>query len=161
MEWLYFLIPFVLLGVLVVFIAVSGGPGAAREAYIGRGRRGFKVLIVLLYVAAGIAVPVAVIAGRGEAEGGVGPLEREALSAKDEQGKQLFKESCASCHNLDAVNARGVTGPDLDEIGAVSKTRVINAIKNGGTGQKRMPEGLLEGEEADAVSGYVAKVAGR
>ena len=39
MEVLAFLIPFVLLGAAVVFIAFSGGPGAAREAYLTRGGR--------------------------------------------------------------------------------------------------------------------------
>ena len=164
MEWIYFLVPFLLLGVIVVAIAFRGGPSAVREAASGgaggRGR-GFRILIVLLYVALGIGVPAAVIAGREEARGGVGPLERGTLSAEEKEGKQLFKQSCASCHNLDAVNARGATGPDLDEIGEVSPRRIRNAIKNGGTGQKRMPEVLLEGEEADAVAVYVAKVAGR
>jgi mono/diheme cytochrome c family protein len=38
---------------------------------------------------------------------------------------------------------------------------VLNAIKTGGTGSGRMPPGLLEGEDADAVATYVANVAGR
>ena len=37
---------------------------------------------------------------------------------------------------------------------------MLNAIKNGGTGQGRMPTGLLEGEDAEEVASYVAKVAG-
>jgi len=163
MEVLYFLVPFVLLGIGVIFIAFSGGPAAAREAYrsAGRGGRGFRILIVLVYLGAGIGVPAAVIAGRPEAEGGVGPLEQKQLSTQAEEGKQLFKQTCASCHNLDAVNARGVTGPDLDEIGEVSRTRVLSAIKNGGTGQKRMPANLLLDADAEAVATYVSQVAGR
>ena len=163
MEILYFLVPFVLLGIGVIFVAFSGGPAAAREAYRSAGRRGrgFRILIVLVYVGAGIGVPAAVISGRSEAEGGVGPLEQKQLSKQAEEGKQLFKQTCASCHNLDAVNARGVTGPDLDEIGEVSRTRVLNAIKNGGTGQKRMPANLLLDTDAEAVATYVSQVAGR
>jgi len=117
--------------------------------------------MVLLYVGLGLAVPAVIIAARGEAEGGVGPLEQTKLTPKLEEGKQLFRQTCASCHNLDAVNARGVTGPDLDDIGEVSKQRVLNAIKNGGTGQGRMPAGLLSGPDADAVATYVSSVAGR
>ena len=79
---------------------------------------------------------------------------------KTERGKQLFRQQCASCHSLAAVNARGVTGPDLDEIGEVTPERVRNAIRNGGTGQDRMPAGLLEGEEARDVAEYVSEVAG-
>ena len=90
-------------------------------------------------------------AARDEANGGVGPLEQAELTATEEEGKQLFRQSCASCHNLDAVNARGVTGPDLDDIGEVSEQRIRNAIENGGTGQGRMPAGLLSDDDAEAA----------
>lgn len=161
MEVIAFLIPFLLLGGAVIFIAFSGGPGAAREAYLTRGGRGFKIAIPLLYVVLGVAVPAVILANRGEAAGATGSLRDEPLSASEEQGKDLFRQSCASCHNLDAVNARGVTGPDLDEIGEITPERIVGAIESGGTGQDRMPAGLLEGEEASAVAAYVSKVAAR
>jgi mono/diheme cytochrome c family protein len=109
----------------------------------------------------GGSVPAAIIAARDEAKGGVGPLEQAELTATEEEGKQLFRQSCASCHNLDAVNARGVTGPDLDDIGEVSEQRIRNAIENGGTGKGRMPAGLLSDDDAEAVAVYVSRVAGR
>jgi hypothetical protein len=155
------LLPFVLLGVVVIFIAFSGGPGAAREAYLTRGGGFFRVVIPLLYVGLGIAVPAVVIASRGEHEGGVGHLQKTKITEQEERGKTLFENTCASCHTLRAVNARGVTGPDLDKIGRVTKERVLGAIKNGGTGQKRMPTGLLQGEDAENVAVYVSKVAGQ
>jgi cytochrome c551 len=161
MEVLIVLVPFVLAGLVVMFIAFSGGPGAAREAYLTRGGRTFTVAILLLYLALGVAVPAAVIAGRGEATGGTGPLRTEEPTSKEEEGKQLFIQNCKSCHTLEAVQAHGVTGPNLDELGGLDKQRVLNAIKNGGTGSGRMPPGLLEGEDADAVATYVANVAGR
>jgi cytochrome c553 len=161
MEVLVVLVPFVLLGVGVIFVAFSGGPGAARQAYLTRGGRAFRVAVPLLYLVLGVGVPAAVIAGRHESEGATGPLRQINLSSTDERGKTLFRETCASCHNLNAVNARGVTGPDLDEIGQVTRQRVLNAIRIGGTGQKRMPSGLLQGSEARAVAGYVSKVAGK
>jgi mono/diheme cytochrome c family protein len=161
MEWLYILIPFMVLGVGVGALAFKGPRGAAREVRRVRSGRGFRILMVFVYLGLGLGVPAAVIAGRNEAEGGVGPLEQSALTPTEDEGKRLFWRTCASCHNLDAVNARGVTGPDLDEIGQVSKSRILNAIKNGGTGQKRMPAGLLDEGDADAVATYVAKVAGR
>ena len=108
-----------------------------------------------------MAVPAAVIASRGESEGGVGALRTEKASKADEQGKELFIASCKSCHNLDAVQARGVTGPDLDELGGVDRERVLNAIKNGGSGQDRMPANLLSGEDAEDVAIYVERVAGQ
>jgi mono/diheme cytochrome c family protein len=161
MQVLLVIGPFLVFGIIVLFIAFSGGPGAARQAYLTGGGRGFTFGIVLLYLALGIAVPAAVIAGRGEAQGGVGPLRTEPASTSDEEGKTLFIQTCKSCHNLDAVQAKGVTGPDLDELGGVDKQRVLNAIRKGGTGQDRMPAGLLQGEDAQHVAAYVARVAGQ
>ena len=161
MEVLLVIGPFLALGLIVMFIAFAGSPGAAREAYLTRGGRGFTFVIVLLYVGLGIAVPAAVIAARGESEGGVGPLRTEKASASDEYGKELFITTCKSCHTLAAVQARGVTGPDLDDLGGLDRERVLNAIENGGTGQGRMPARLLEGEDAEAVARYVARVAGQ
>ncbi|MGE5636262.1 MAG: c-type cytochrome [Nocardioidaceae bacterium] len=117
--------------------------------------------MLLLYIGLGVAVPAAVIAGRGEAEGGVGNLRTVSIGGREERGKQLFRQTCASCHTLGAVNARGVTGPNLDEIGAVTPERVVSAIRIGGSGQGRMPERLLEGQDARDVALYVSKVAGR
>jgi len=160
-EWLLVIVPFVVLGIGVVFVAFSGGPGAAREAYLTRGRRTFPLLILLLYVGLGIAVPAAVIASRGESEGAVGKLRTEQPTAREEQGKELFIQTCKSCHTLAAVNARGVTGPDLDDLGGLDRQRVLNAIKRGGTGQGRMPSGLLQGQDAQHVATYVSQVAGQ
>jgi mono/diheme cytochrome c family protein len=102
-----------------------------------------------------------VIAGRGEAEGGVGALRGETPTAQEENGKELFIQNCKSCHTLDAVQATGVTGPDLDDLGGLDRQRVLNAIKNGGTGQDRMPAGVLQGEDAEDVAIYVSRVAGQ
>ena len=161
MKTLALLIPFVLFGGAALYIAFSGGPAAAREAYATRASRTFKVVIPILYIALGVGLPALILANRGEAAGGYGALEGAELAGEAERGKLLFRQRCASCHNLDAVNARGVTGPDLDEIGTITPEKVLEAIKNGGTGQKRMPAGLLEGEEAAAVATYVSEVAGR
>jgi mono/diheme cytochrome c family protein len=160
-EWLLVIIPFVVLGIGVVFVAFSGGPGAAREAYLTGGRRTFPLLILVLYVGLGIAVPAAVIASRGESEGAVGKLRTEQPSSRAEQGKELFIRTCKSCHTLAAVNARGVTGPNLDQLGGLDRQRVLNAIRRGGTGQGRMPSGLLEGQDAQDVATYVSQVAGQ
>ena len=161
MEVLIVLVPFVLAGVAVLFIAFFGGPSAAREAYLTRGGRVFTFVIVLIFVGCGIAIPAAVIASRGESVGAVGPLRTEEASTSLEEGKTLFIETCKSCHTLAAVEAHGVTGPNLDDLAPLDKQRVLNAIEKGGTGSGRMPPGLLEGEDADAVATYVANVAGR
>jgi mono/diheme cytochrome c family protein len=163
MEVLIVLVPFVVAGVIVMFIAFAGGAGAAREAYLTRGRRAFTISMILLYVGLGVAIPAAVIAGRGESVGGTGSLRTEEIASdkKLEDGKQLFIQTCKSCHTLAAVDAHGVTGPNLDELGGLDKQRVRNAIKIGGTGDGRMPPQLLTGADADAVATYVESVAGR
>jgi cytochrome c553 len=161
MSVLIVLVPFVLAGVAVLFIAFSGGPGAAREAYLTRGGRIFTFAILLLYLALGVVVPAAVIAAHGEGEGGTGSLRTAEPTPQEERGKELFIQNCKSCHTLAAVQAHGVTGPNLDELSGLDKQRVLNAIKTGGTGSGRMPPGLLEGADAEAVATYVAAVAGR
>ena len=152
---------FVLVGAGVAFVAFSGGPGRAREAYLTRGRGIFKVVLPILYIGLGIAVPAVVIANRHAAEGGVGGLSSIQPSSQIAKGKRLFRQTCASCHTLAAVGARGVTGPNLDQIGQVTKQRVVNAIRIGGTGDGRMPSGLLQGPNVDAVAAFVAAVAGK
>jgi cytochrome c553 len=161
MEWLYVVIPFVVVGVLVMLYAFSGGGDAARKAYSTRGGRTFIWSMVVLYVVLGLAVPALVIADRGESEGGTGSLRSKQISGQLEEGKTTFIQTCKSCHTLEAVNAHGVTGPNLDDLAPLDKQRVLNAIERGGTGTGRMPPQLLDGPDAEAVAAYVAAVAGR
>ena len=152
---------FLIVGTGVIFVAYSGGPGAAREAYLTRGRTFFKITIPLLYIGLGIAIPAVVIAGSDSKVGNNGGLAQESPHGDLQRGKDVFQSTCASCHTLKAVNARGVTGPDLDNIGKVTPERVLSAIKNGGTGDRRMPANLVQGSNAEAVANYVSTVAGR
>ena len=161
MQVLLVIVPFLTVGIIAIFIAFSGSPGAAREAYLTRGGRAFAVAIVFIFAVFGVVIPAAVIASRGESLGAVGHLRTEQPTTNQQDGKELFIQTCKSCHTLAAVNARGVTGPNLDELGGVDYSRVRNAIKIGGTGDGRMPPQLLTGEDAKLVSQYVAKVAGQ
>ena len=161
MEVVAFLAPFALIGIGVIFVAFSGGPGRAREAYLTKGGRFFRFAMVLIYAGLGLAVPALIIASREPSEGATPPLKHEAASSQLEEGKELFRQTCASCHTLAAANARGVTGPNLDEIGEMTEDRVTTAIEVGGTGQKRMPAGLLEGDDATSVAKYLEAVAGK
>src|SRR3954447_9559616 len=170
-----FVIAFLALGAAVAFVAFSGGPSQAREAYLTKGRRGFKIVIPIIYVALGIAVPALVLANRHSAEGSSGTLAEKQGSHDFNAGKTLFRENCWSCHTLKAAGAHGVTGPNLDDIGPVSQQRVVNAILIGGTGQGRMPQNVVPGAckklpchaggksltEAEQVGLYVSQVAGK
>ena len=161
MKVIGFLLPFVLLGGIVLFVAFSGGPAAARDVYRTGGNRGFKFIFPILYILLGVVVPGLVLTSREEAAGGTGALRNTTLSEQAANGKTLFRQQCASCHTLAAVNARGVTGPNLDQLGDVPPQRVRSAIRLGGTGQMRMPAGLLKGAEAADVAAYVSQVAGK
>jgi cytochrome c1 len=152
---------FLIVGTGVIFVAYSGGPGAAREAYLTRGRTFFKIAIPILYIGVGIAIPAVVIANHNAKVGNNGALADESPHGDLKRGKAVFEQTCASCHTLKAVNARGVTGPDLDNIGQITPARVLSAIKNGGTGDRRMPANLIQGSNAEAVAAFVTDVAGR
>ncbi len=155
--WVWiFLVPWVVLGIAAVFVALSGGQGRARNAYLTGGSL-VKVGIPILYVLLGLVVPAAVIASQQGSIGGTGSLGSKEL----EEGKELFRENCAACHSLGAIQAKGVTGPNLDRLGTMDEQRVLNAIKNGGTGKLQMPAGILDGENAEAVAAYVARTAGQ
>lgn len=164
MEVIGFLAPWLLIGIAVMFVAFSGGPGRAREAYLTRGRTAFRIAIPLLYIALGIAIPAVVLANRGTREGNSTALSQKTVRDQPgyiARGRTLFLENCSSCHTLDATNSRGVTGPDLDKIGKVTPERIKSAIQIGGTGQGRMPAGLLQGDNADAVARFLSSVAGK
>jgi hypothetical protein len=171
-----FVIAFLALGAAVAFVAFSGGPSQAREAYLTKGRRGFKIAIPIIYIGLGIAVPAVIFADKDGAQGSSGTLASKKDNGKDfNEGKILFRENCWSCHTLKAAGAKGVTGPNLDEIGTLSTSRVVNAIRIGGTGDGRMPAKLVPGAcaklpchapgkdltEAEQVAVYVSQVAGK
>ena len=156
-----FVLAFLALGLAVGFIAFFGGPGGARQAYLTRGRRGFRIVIPIIYVGLGIAVPAIVLANGKAGQGEGGSLATKSANAQFNRGRDLFRTTCWSCHTLNAAGAKGVTGPNLDDIGTVSEQRVLNAIRIGGTGDGRMPPNLLQGKDAQAVAYYVSQVAGR
>ena len=96
---------------------------------------------------------------------------KEETSASDEVSRDLFVTNCGSCHTLEAAGTDGVVGPNLDkrlaptgpaEGDAIAGTagRVSSAIETG-LGNGRMPAGILQGQQADQVSDYVARVAGQ
>lgn len=95
----------------------------------------------------------------------------EPIAAEDEASRTLFATNCGSCHVLEAAGTDGVVGPNLDDRLAPAgpaegeaidgtRTRVLSAIQTG-LGNGRMPAGILQGQQAEQVSQYVAEVAGQ
>jgi cytochrome c553 len=161
MNAVWFVALWILVGAAVLFVAFSGGPARARETYLTRGGRAVRWAFLAIFIGAGVVVPIIIASNSTSAVGGTGPLTDEKLNKQLTEGKALFRQNCASCHTLAAVQAKGVTGPNLDELGQLDKQRVLNAIRIGGTGQDRMPAGILQGGDAEAVAAYVSKVAGK
>jgi cytochrome c551/cytochrome c550 len=113
----------------------------------------------LFFVAFAVAVPFWAISKEGDPDSS--PAK---VAASDESARALFATNCGSCHTLDRAGTDGVVGPNLDELlGAgtpeANEPRVMNAIDNGVEG--RMPAGILQGEQAEEVANFVARVAGQ
>jgi cytochrome c6 len=92
--------------------------------------------------------------GGGQGGGGGGGATASA------EGKQIFTQSCGTCHTLKDAGTSGNVGPVLDQL-KPDKARVLNAIKNGGAGSGAMPANIVTGSEAEAVATYVSSVAGK
>jgi mono/diheme cytochrome c family protein len=162
---LAFVITFVVVGLVVVAAAFSGGrrqserpPGPTR-----RNRRwvglGVGVIVLLL----GVLVPALVIASAKDAKKAPGGVQ---LNAAEESGRDIFAQRCATCHTLAAANAVGKVGPNLDQlVGGLDpkgqKAFVLNAIQQGrAQGRGQMPADLVDGQDAQDVAAFVAAVAG-
>ena len=90
--------------------------------------------------------------------GGGGGGGGEASAAAE--GKQIFTQSCGTCHTLSDAGTNGTVGPNLDQL-KPAKARVESAIENGGAGTGAMPANIVTGPEAEAVATYVSSVAGK
>jgi cytochrome c6 len=75
-------------------------------------------------------------------------------------GKQIFTSAgCSGCHTLKDANAKGNVGPNLDQL-KPPKDRVVRQVENGGAAMPAF-KGRLSAAQIEAVSAYVAKVAGK
>jgi mono/diheme cytochrome c family protein len=160
---LVFTVIFVALGLTVLFVAISGGPGGARKrmASQSRGTRRlalFNFVVALLVL--GLGIPAAVIATVDNRDD-IPEANVENLTAAEKHGRQLFAERCANCHTLKAANAVAQVGPNLDDR-QPNKALVLNAIQNGrAAGNGNMAADLVEGEDAEDVAEFVAKATGK
>jgi mono/diheme cytochrome c family protein len=162
MATLIFVLVWVLLGVGVVVVGMSGGPGGVAARLQSQTRRGRKLAVVAFGLAVallGVGVPVAVIAAVDHRDSipqaGVGKL-----TAAEARGRELFGQRCNACHTLQASNAVATVGPNLDRL-RPPKALVLDAINKGrARGNGQMPAQIYVGTDAQDVAAYVAKVAG-
>jgi cytochrome c551 len=157
-----FVLAFLVVGLAVLAFAFSGRAGTRyrRNAPTRTGRRAVAIVVTLVVVLLGVAVPLAIgVANKNDhaksAPGGVD------LTASEEAGRAVFATYCSTCHTLKASNAVGKVGPNLDVLHP-PKGLILDAIAKGrARGQGQMPAGLVDGEDAQDVAEYVAAVAGR
>ena len=157
-----FVLAFLVLGLSVLFFAFSGRGGARtrRGAPTRAGRRFVAVMVTIVIIALGVAVPLAigVVNGNDHAKNAPGGVD---LNAAQAGGRGVFSKYCATCHTLKASNAVGKVGPNLDVLHP-PKGLILDAIAKGrARGQGQMPAGLVDGQDAQDVAAYVAAVAGR
>jgi mono/diheme cytochrome c family protein len=158
-----FILTWILLGVGLLFIALSGGPTGARERLQSQSRGGRRFAFVgfaLALLLLGVALPAAIIA-QVKDRNDVPKANVANLTAREQQGRTLFGDRCRNCHSLAAANATAKVGPNLDQL-RPPKNLVLDAIENGrARGNGQMAADLVEGEDAEAVAAFVAKAVGQ
>src|SRR5215212_2031908 len=111
---------------------------------------------------AALAVAAAVLTS------GCGAVDHMSASEGDaSNGKTLFSQKCASCHELADAKASGKIGPSLDDAFASVRRQQFDesTIRDVVRGQiaypeEPMPAELVVGEDADDVAAYVGKGGG-
>jgi mono/diheme cytochrome c family protein len=126
----------------------------------------FGVLVLVLAV----VIPFAAFRAKGDGEDGETKVPGNLKNAQS-----LFVTNCGTCHTLSSAGTDGNYAPNLDELLAASgpaekestikstEGRVLNAIEQGvdsSTTPGRMPGGILNEEQAQQVSEFVARTAG-
>lgn len=76
-------------------------------------------------------------------------------------GADIFKLGpCGGCHTLADAGTSGTTGPNLDQLGGLTVSRVADQVIHGG-GPMPAYKGTLTDAQIQAVAEYVASVAGK
>jgi mono/diheme cytochrome c family protein len=151
-----FISAWIVLGLALFFVAMRGGPRSARESLYGQGRRQNRLvflLIFLVYVGFGIALPTLVLAGNHDDK----QISSEdlSLSSRSEHGRSLFGEYCNQCHTLAAAKTVGRVGPNFDDL-RPTYPLVVDAVNNGRVrGNGTMPAGLVTGGDVRDVACFV------
>jgi mono/diheme cytochrome c family protein len=163
MSTLIFVLIWVALGLGLLLVAMSGGPGGAMQRMMSQSRTGRRLAVVLFACAVlvlGVAVPVGVVtavAGNDD----IPEANVTGLTESEDHGRELFAARCANCHTLEAVNSVAQVGPSLDQL-RPNKALVLDAIENGRSrGNGQMAADLYVGEDAEDVANFVAKAVGQ
>jgi mono/diheme cytochrome c family protein len=163
MATLIFVLVFVLLGLGVFFVGVSGGPSGAGAQIHSQTRAGRRIALLgffLALVVLGFAIPVTVIAVEKNKKA-IPTVDVASLTPAQVAGQKLFGQRCAACHTLAASNAVAEVGPNLDQL-KPPKGLILDAIAKGrARGNGNMPAQIYTGQDAQNVADYVSAVAGK
>lgn len=159
----------VVLALALFLIAARPGQGREARRYTRAGSRSVLIMFAVTVAVFGIAVPLLMLTGNNSnANAQVSGLR---LNSDEKAGRQLFAQHCGVCHTLNAANAVGKVGPDLDLL-RPSQAIVLHTIQNGclpnassGSGetclgQGVMPAQVVQGRQAEQVAAFVARVTG-
>src|ERR1700754_4141962 len=102
MTTLVFVLVWVVLGLGLLLIALSGGPSGLLKRTQSQSRGSRKVALgalVLALLVLGLGVPAAVIAAVN-ARDDIPDANVSNLTAAEQHGRELFGERCSQCHTL-------------------------------------------------------------
>jgi mono/diheme cytochrome c family protein len=164
----------VVIALALVFVAARGGLGGARATFQTQsrgGRKGVGVILAIVYLGFGVAIPVGFLVGNhANANSRIGQVK---LTASEKAGRELFGTHCAVCHTLAAANAIGKVGPNLDTLNPPAElilhTLLYGCLQSPPStsspetclGQGNMPADIVTGKDAQDVAAFVAAVAGK
>lgn len=153
----------ILVAIVLVTLAMRGGPRARRRAKTPlatrRSRRAAAVAFSVAYAGIGVAVPAVLIAG--DHNSAAANAFGAHLTADEQRGRVLFGSACGQCHTLAAARTVGKVGPDFDQL-KPPVPLVLDAVAHGRRrGNGTMPQGLLQGNDTRDVAAYIHVVAGK
>ena len=162
MSTLIFVLVWVVLGLGLLLVAMSGGPGGVLQRVMSQSRRSRKLAVVAFGFALavlGVGVPAAVIASVASQDS-IPEANVTSLTESEKRGRELFGARCANCHTLQAANAIAAVGPNLDQL-RPNRAVVLDALENGrANGNGQMAADLYTGQDAEDVAAFVAKAVG-
>jgi mono/diheme cytochrome c family protein len=127
---------------------------------------GIVIPIVAVLLAIGLGIALGLRSARTSDETALPPATTSettestgAPPTAQRTPKELFADTCGSCHTLADAGATAGIGPNLDEA-RPTRARVLTTIRNGSL-SGAMPANLLVGADAERVAAYVSRVAGR
>jgi mono/diheme cytochrome c family protein len=128
--------------------------------------------IAVIFVVFGFVIPAIFLIGNHNASKTIGLTAGVKLTSAEVNGRTVFGEHCAVCHTLDAADAVGKTGPNLDMLkpsyGLIMHTLEYGCLADPSHSQGNqacleegnMPADIVSGADAVDVAKFVSTVAG-